>query len=207
MTGSVITLAALGKSNVNKLADLLPLAPATDSLTAVDVIMPKPVVLTKNDLVERPMFWSTRRPYVAPPPKVKTKKKVVKEKKELDPFETIKLIGVYSGGAMVQVDGVLQRIHPGETLEGLDWSLEVMDKNMVMFILGEEHKILELEHAMVKAPKKARKVTNTKKETKKRDKSNNTKENKTEADKEPAINQPDKNKAITKGTAPAANKK
>lgn len=170
VTMVVIGSVMIGQTKVQNMPILESLTPAKDSTTALDVIIPKSKVVTRNDLVERPMFWKERRPYI-PPVKVQNKKVAVEEDPAPDPFENITLIGVYSGGVMLKVDGVTQRVRVGETLEGLDWSLDALGENdQVIFILGEDYKILELEHATLKAPKRARKIPNKKDKSEKRGK-------------------------------------
>lgn len=169
ITGAVIGLAVFGKARVQNMPILVPLVPAKNSVTAVDVIIPQSESSIKNDLVERPMFWKERRPYV-PPVTVEKKKVVVEEEPGPDPFENITLMGIYSGGVMLKVNGTIQRVRVGETIEELDWSLdEIGSYNQVLFVLGDKSKILALEHAEVKAPKRTRKIPNknAKKEAKK----------------------------------------
>ncbi|RLA00169.1 MAG: hypothetical protein DRQ47_09870, partial [Gammaproteobacteria bacterium] len=170
VTLAVIGLAMFGQTRVQNMPMLEPLAPAKDSTTALDVIIPKSKPITSNDLVERPMFWKERRPYV-PPVTVNDKKIIVEEDLGPDPFEEITLMGIYSGGIMLKVDGEVQRIRIGGTIEGLDWSLDtIRDNDQAIFILGEDYKILELEHAILKTSKQARKIPNKKGRSAKRGK-------------------------------------
>lgn len=151
MTAAVIGLMLFGKMSVQNIPELVLITPAKSSTTALDVVIPESERITRNDLVERPMFWKERRPYV-PPVKVEDKKVVVEEPPGPDPFEKITLMGIYSGGVMLKVDGETQRVRIGEMIEGVDWSLNAIgDDNQVVFVFGGEQKILELEHATVKA--------------------------------------------------------
>ena len=160
MTVSVIMLSTVGMSRVTNLPQAEPLPPASDSLEAVAVVIPEVVPFVKGEMIERPLFWKGRRPYI---PVEKETEKPVPVAEGPDLFDKIKLVGVYSGGAILIVDGVKQRIHIGEELDG--WTFELMDADRVMFVQGSKDRTLQLEHAVVAAPRN--KPTNNQKKTEK----------------------------------------
>jgi len=145
MTISVLSLTVVAVDRVKNLPQPVPLAPAADSLEAVGIIIPNTEPMVESVMIERPLFWKERQPYVV---ELIEDEKAAPEVIGPDPFEKIKLVGVYSGGAILIVDGVKQRIHIGEELV-VGWSLELMSAEGLIFRNGEESKTLKLEHAMV----------------------------------------------------------
>lgn len=157
-TISVLVLAGIGMERVQNLPQPLALSPAPDSLNAVEITLPEVDSLSENDLLERPLFWEGRRPVVA---ELDKDKDTTVEALGPDPFEKVKLVGVYSGGAIFLVDGVMRRIQHSEELDG--WTLELADVDSVMFVREAQPKVLFLEHAVVIAdPGKVQKQVNAK---------------------------------------------
>lgn len=146
---AVIVVAWLAIDRIQNVASPQPLAPSPDSLEAVIIKLPEYDLAEKSDLLERPLFWQERRPYVVKEKKMTDKKPVLLE--EEDPFDGVKLIGVYSGGAIFIVDGEKQRLYIGD--EVAEWTLDLMNADSVIFVQGSENKLLQLEHATVKTVK------------------------------------------------------
>lgn len=158
---TVLVVIWLAVDRIQNVSSPQPLAPSADSLEAVVIDLSEYDLVDKSDMLERPLFWQERRPYVAKEKKVVDKKPVLLEEGD-DPFDKIKLIGVYSGGAIFIVDGEKKRLYIGD--EVAEWTLDLMNADSVIFVQGSENKLLQLEHATVKAakvkPAKAKTVIN-----------------------------------------------
>lgn len=130
--------------------------PAPDSLVAFRLQMPAESGELTGALVERPLFWSSRRP----PEEVE----VVQEEPQRrgpDPLDKATLLGVFDAGGIsgviLKMDGERSRILLGNDVS--DWRLISLSPDSATFARlrngrdkGEE-RVLKLEHAMVAAPR------------------------------------------------------
>lgn len=127
-----------------------PLLPAPDSLSAVQIGLPAGEESTTGDVVERPLFWSGRRPFV---PSEEEPAPVAAAPAADDELDKVKLLGAYmaSGraGIIFELDGKRQRIVIGEDIG--DWTLRYINPTGAIFERGsggvENTRILSLQHA------------------------------------------------------------
>jgi hypothetical protein len=142
--------------------------PAAASLQVDPVNFPAADVDGSSDIVQRPLFWQGRQPPVSEivagadePPEVAAKADTVIDK--------MKLLGVFGGespGAIVASGGKQSRLQVNESIE--DWTLAEVSPNSVVFVSGDDFRILVLEQlnpTKQKATKKAktkRRTTETK---------------------------------------------
>ena len=148
-TIAVIIMVWLAVQRIKHVDSPPPLSPSADSLKAITIEQLEHNLAENSKILERPLFWQERRPYVAK--KKPLDRKPVLQEEEADPFDKVKLIGVYSGGAIFIVDGEKQRLYLGDEVAG--WTLDLMNADSVIFVQGSENKVLQLEHATVKAVK------------------------------------------------------
>jgi hypothetical protein len=125
--------------------------PAADSLLVAKV-MPLGNVASgdSEEIQARPLFWSSRRPFVAQSAK-SGPKKAGKTAAEL---KGVKLLGVFgtgdTRGIIALVKGKKARILQGEAVEG--WTLESVSSNEVVFSGGGRSQTLVLQARSVIAP-------------------------------------------------------
>jgi hypothetical protein len=126
--------------------------PAEDSLLVTNVMTQGNVASGDSEEIRaRPLFWSSRRPFVAPPSvKPKPKKEVTK----VAELKGVKLLGVFGTGDTVGiialVKGKKARILQGEAVEG--WTLESVSSNEVVFSGSGRSQTLVLQARSVIAP-------------------------------------------------------
>lgn len=142
---------AYGSIRLNTIA---PPEPREFSSSAFEVVRVKeqgstPIVL--NELMERPLFWSERRPY-EPPVVVEPEKQ---PEKQPDPgekvFKDTQLLGIYAGG---QHPGVILlhkdkriRLNQQDTLEG--WTLDTLNERSAEFVSASERYRMEIQYPKV----------------------------------------------------------
>ncbi len=128
-----------------------------------------PDISNYNEIINRPLFFEDRKPYVyVEPVKTKTAKKQTRTKttpKKNQQYElNAVIITPEKQFAIIQTgrEKTLQRFAPGELVNG--WTLENIDPRFVMLKKGNEEKRLELE---VKTSKlQTKKANNNKNEAK-----------------------------------------
>lgn len=121
-----------------------PVLPATDSLATQALSLQQP--LTDSDatrILERPVFWESRRPLAPPAPVAAPKPKPRAPAK----LEGITLQGAYgtgdSLGLIATVDGKLQRIVVGQSVKG--WQFTGYEAGVATFSSGGRRATLNLE--------------------------------------------------------------
>jgi len=94
------------------------------------------------EILNRPLFWQSRRPLV-PPPKVAAKPKTKAPKK----LAGVTLMGVYGAGdglgLIATVDGVFSRISKGQSVKG--WQFSSYEDGAAVFVNGGKKTVLPLE--------------------------------------------------------------
>ena len=94
------------------------------------------------EILNRPLFWQSRRPLV-PPPKVVAKPKPKAAKK----LDGVTLLGVYGAGdglgLIATVDGVFSRINKGQSVKG--WKFSGYEEGAAVFVSGGKKSVLPLE--------------------------------------------------------------
>ncbi|MCK9564303.1 MAG: hypothetical protein M0R02_16435 [Bacteroidales bacterium] len=125
--------------------------PAPDSLVAFRLQMPAESGELTGALVERPLFWSSRRP-------VEAEETVVEEPRQRgpDPFDKATLAGIFvsgpDSGVILRLGGERNRVLVGDDMAG--WQLVSLTPDSATFVRlqGGEERVLKLEHALVAAP-------------------------------------------------------
>ncbi len=125
--------------------------PAEDSLLVASVMTQGNVASGDSEEIQaRPLFWSSRRPFDAPPVKPKPNKGDNKAAE----LKGVKLLGVFGTGdtlgIIALVKGKKARILQGEAVEG--WTLESVSSNEVVFSGGGRSRTLVLQARSVIAP-------------------------------------------------------
>jgi len=100
-------------------------------------------------ITERPLFFPSRRPYVA------DAAPVAADEPGPDPFADVSLLGLYSdhrgkGGLIIREKSESRRLALGERVG--DWELVALDGLEARFRKGSEEKRLELVHARANGP-------------------------------------------------------
>lgn len=118
--------------------------PAPTSLQALPIMQPREEKKGSSDMLERPVFWNSRKVYVPALAPVKPQAKV---KLEPDNFDKVTLLGMYGGGNHlgVIVKGVngSQRVRVGEDIAG--WVLESINPEGAGFSQDGKQRILLLQ--------------------------------------------------------------
>jgi len=125
------------------------LNPAALSVNQIAPQAAEPVVL--SELLERPLFWSERRPY-EPQVVVEPEKQ---PEKQPDPgakvFKDTQLLGIYAGG---QHPGVILlhkekriRLNQQDTLDG--WTLDTLNERSAEFVSASERYRMEIQYPKV----------------------------------------------------------
>ena len=120
-----------------------PVFPSADSL-AVQALQLDTGLTAKQaaEILNRPLFWQSRRPLV-PPPKVVAKPKPKAAKK----LAGVNLLGVYGAGdglgLIATVDGVFSRINKGQSVKG--WKFSGYEEGAAVFVSGGKKSVLPLE--------------------------------------------------------------
>ncbi|WP_019570502.1 hypothetical protein [Thioalkalivibrio sp. ALE11] len=110
-------------------------------------LRPGLVAPSYTNMIERPLFMSTRRPPVDDPPDEDPEPEVEEPEQPPDPLEaTLRSVLVVGEAryAWLEVEGAARelRLAPGEEIEG--WSLDVIEPSFVEFTAGDSRKRLEL---------------------------------------------------------------
>ena len=120
-----------------------PVFPSADSL-AVQALQLDAGLTAEQvaEILNRPLFWQSRRPLV-PPPKVVAKPKPKAAKK----LAGVNLLGVYGAGdglgLIATVDGVFSRINKGQSVKG--WKFSGYEEGAAVFVSGGKKSVLPLE--------------------------------------------------------------
>lgn len=120
-----------------------PVFPSADSLAVQTLQLGEGLTDEQAaEILNRPLFWQSRRPLV-PPPKVTAKPKAKAPKK----LEGIALLGVYGAGdglgLIATVDGAFTRINKGQSVKG--WQFSAYEDGAAVFVNGGRSTQLPLE--------------------------------------------------------------
>ena len=124
-------------------SELEPVFPSADSLAVQTLQLGEGLTDEQAaEILNRPLFWQSRRPLV-PPPKVIAKPKAKAPKK----LEGITLLGVYGAGdglgLIATVDGAFTRINKGQSVKG--WQFSAYEDGAAVFVNGGRRTRLPLE--------------------------------------------------------------
>ena len=120
-----------------------PVFPSADSL-AVQALQLDTGLTAEQvaEILNRPLFWQSRRPLV-PPPKTVAKPKPKAAKK----LAGVTLLGVYGAGdglgLIATVDGAFSRISKGQSVKG--WKFSDYEEGTAVFVSGGKKSVLPLE--------------------------------------------------------------
>jgi len=133
-----------------------PLPPAPESLLAARLQMPGEAGDLTGAMVERPLFWRSRRP-------VEEVEVTVEEESRPrgpDPFDKASLAGVFVSGShsgvIISLGEERSRVLVGDDVAG--WQLVSLSSDSATFVrlqggsAGRAERVLKLEHAFVAAP-------------------------------------------------------
>ena len=120
-----------------------PVFPSADSLAVQALQLDTGLTAQQAaEILNRPLFWQSRRPLV-PPPKVVAKPKPKAAKK----LAGVNLLGVYGAGdglgLIATVDGVFSRINKGQSVKG--WKFSGYEEGAAVFVSGGKKSVLPLE--------------------------------------------------------------
>lgn len=120
-----------------------PVFPSADSLAVQALKLDAGLTAEQAaEILNRPLFWQSRRPLV-PPPKVVAKRKAKAPKK----LAGVNLMGVYGAGEglglIATVDGVFSRISKGQSVKG--WQFSSYEDGAAVFVSGGKKSVLPLE--------------------------------------------------------------
>ena len=120
-----------------------PVFPSADSLAVQALQLDTGLTAQQAaEILNRPLFWQSRRPLV-PPPKVVAKPKPKAAKK----LAGVDLLGVYGAGdglgLIATVDGVFSRINKGQSVKG--WKFSGYEEGAAVFVSGGKKSVLPLE--------------------------------------------------------------
>lgn len=136
-----------------------PIEPAPAAVSAVQIEEPVEAGAESDALVERPLFWRSRRPLAPPEPEAEPEEPQPRRSQYEDTLDNAKLLGVFvsgpQAGAILKIKGKRHRVLVHEEIDG--WQLISLTPGSATFLgpldssdPGERQ--LELEHARVKAP-------------------------------------------------------
>lgn len=139
---------ALGALGLATLSAPDPVTPAPDSLRVPPVLSPVSVAASeRNEIINRPLFWSSRRPVEA----VAT---VVEPEAKAGELKGVKLVGLFGSGERAGIIALVKdkkrRILLGDEIEG--WTLKSVTPFELVVANGERTETLALERGKIKAP-------------------------------------------------------
>ncbi|EAW42543.1 hypothetical protein MGP2080_07362 [marine gamma proteobacterium HTCC2080] len=120
-----------------------PVFPSADSLAVQTLQLDRGLTAEQAvEILNRPLFWQSRRPLV-PPPKTVAKPKPKAAKK----LAGVTLLGVYGAGdglgLIATVDGAFSRISKGQSVKG--WKFSDYEEGTAVFVSGGKKSVLPLE--------------------------------------------------------------
>ena len=120
-----------------------PVFPSADSLAVHTLQLDRGLTAEQAvEILNRPLFWQSRRPLV-PPPKTVAKPKPKAAKK----LAGVTLLGVYGAGdglgLIATVDGAFSRISKGQSVKG--WKFSDYEEGTAVFVSGGKKSVLPLE--------------------------------------------------------------
>ena len=120
-----------------------PVFPSADSLAVQALQLDTGLTAEQAaEILNRPLFWQSRRPLV-PPPKTVAKPKPKAAKK----LAGVTLLGVYGAGdglgLIATVDGAFSRISKGQSVKG--WKFSDYEEGTAVFVSGGKKSVLPLE--------------------------------------------------------------
>lgn len=127
-----------------------------DSALTVQSIEVETELMVLEQLQQRPLFWSSRRPYVPPPAPEPGAKSDPNPAPKPDPASTVfkdtRLLGLYAGGVRPGVILLHKeerlRLNQHEALQG--WTLDALGDNWAEFVNDDQHFRLEIQYPSVK---------------------------------------------------------
>jgi hypothetical protein len=139
----LLTSAVLGGFRLVASNEPPPVFPSADSLAVQALQLDTGLTAEQAaEILNRPLFWQSRRPLV-PPPKVVAKPKPKAAKK----LDGVTLLGVYGAGdglgLIATVDGVFSRINKGQSVKG--WKFSGYEEGAAVFVSGGKKSVLPLE--------------------------------------------------------------
>ena len=139
----LLTSAVLGGFRLVASNEPAPVFPSADSLAVQALQLDTGLTAEQAaEILNRPLFWQSRRPLV-PPPKVVAKPKPKAAKK----LDGVTLLGVYGAGdglgLIATVDGVFSRINKGQSVKG--WKFSGYEEGAAVFVSGGKKSVLPLE--------------------------------------------------------------
>ncbi|MEM1153953.1 MAG: hypothetical protein AAGI44_07415 [Pseudomonadota bacterium] len=148
----------IGYSAIRLTTATLPasISPAEDSARIPEVLGPSLLEMeSRMAVLDRPLFWRSRRPSEAP-------KTPVESKKSAEQLQDVKLVGVFGSGnrsgVIVLFKGSEKRLLVGEDLDG--WELTDIDEAGIHFADGGRRETLRLERRVVKPAAAVTQTTN-----------------------------------------------
>lgn len=155
--GLLVLCALLVVYGIFKLGSVHPPEPRLlgDAALAVKSIEVEKERMVIEQLQQRPLFWSSRRPYVPPPPPPPEPKPQPAAVKKPDPAQTVfkdtRLLGIYAGGqkpgAIFEHKGERIRLNRQESIEG--WQLVALGPSWVEFSSDGQSFKLEIKYPSV----------------------------------------------------------
>ncbi|MEE4144974.1 MAG: hypothetical protein V2I26_09250 [Halieaceae bacterium] len=138
---------ALGALHLVTLSAPDPVTPAPDSLRVPTVLSPVAVAASeRNEIISRPLFWSSRRP-------LEEVAVLADPKNKAGELKGVKLVGLFGSGEqsgiIALVKGEKRRILLGDAIEG--WTLKSVSPLQLVVANGERTETLALERGRVKA--------------------------------------------------------
>jgi hypothetical protein len=126
------------------LPDSRPVAAGTLRIVKADQF-PEVTAQEQKELVERPLFWASRRQLVAPPPTPAAKDKTLSANAQAGDLNKVKLLGIFSGeesaGVIAMVAGNKERILVHE--KALEWTLDSVAMDRAVFTYdGQSQELL-----------------------------------------------------------------
>jgi hypothetical protein len=124
-----------------------PVTPAPDSLQVPLVVNPVSVAASeRNEIISRPLFWSSRRP-------VEEVVTLAEPEAKAGELKGVKLVGLFGSGEqagiIALVKGEKRRILLGDVVEG--WTLKSVTPFELVVVDGDRTETLALERGKIKA--------------------------------------------------------
>ncbi len=147
MTVLLFALILMRWQSARSAPPIQPVVPALSSLKSSSVLAPVITAEAGSVIQSRPVFWQTRAPYVAPPPRKPPPKPFRAVKLGVDSFDQVKLSGTYSvsGQTVLIVVGSegSQRVRVGDDLAG--WTFKSMAAGGAVFTQDGEQRTLVMQ--------------------------------------------------------------
>ncbi len=147
MTMLLFILILMRWYSMHNMPSIQPVIPTLTSLKSSAVMAPIIQEAANSVIQSRPLFWQTRAPYVAPPPRQPKPKPFRAVKLGVDSFDKVKLSGMYTVGGetvliVVGTEGS-QRVRMGDDLAG--WRFDSMTAEGAIFTQASEQRTLVMQ--------------------------------------------------------------